>query len=52
MQDELRLVNGKCNNVIAPDGYVRSDVKDGDVINMNEGWFERAEWLDEAMHEF
>ena len=51
-KDELRLVGSNCLNIIAPDGYVRSEVKYGDVISMNEGWFERAEWLEEAMHEF
>ena len=50
MKDELRIFAGSCKNIIAPDGYEFSEV--GDVMSMNEGWFERAEWLDEAMHEF
>ena len=45
MKDELRLDGSYCKHVIAQDGYVRT--KPGRVINMNEGWFEHEELLEE-----
>ena len=52
-KDEVRLVKGsKCSNIISKDDFSKSELRDGDVHNLNEGWFARSDELDEAMHEF
>ena len=43
--DEIRLNDALCRHLKADGEVAISDV--GKVYNMNEGWFEREEWLDE-----